>query len=80
MIENCLPIMTTKKHFLQHKEKCKNIKEAYIEGLKNIRKKVCLAVVFIDITRKRALSEEASIHTAEMMTIKMALKEITKDG
>ena len=35
-------------------------------------------VVFTNITRIGDLSEEASPHTAEMMTIKIALKEFTK--
>ena len=40
-------------------------------------RKVSFAVVLTDITRKGSLSEEGSIHTAEMTTIKVALKEIT---
>ena len=35
-------------------------------------------VVFTVITKRRALPEEASIHTAEMTVIKVALKEIHK--
>ena len=42
----------------------------------NPGKKVGLAAVFDDATRRGALSEEASIHTAEMTAIKVALKEI----
>ena len=41
-------------------------------------RKVSFAVVLTDITRKGSLSEEGSIHTAEMTTIKVALKEIHK--
>ena len=41
-----------KKHFLQHKEKHKNIKEAYTDGLKSIGKMVSFAAVFTDITRR----------------------------
>ena len=39
---------------------------------------VGFAAVFIDIIRRRALSEEASIHTAKMTGIKKALKEVYK--
>ena len=41
------------------------------------------SAVFTDITRQRALPEEASIHTANITAIKIALKEIhkkTRDG
>ena len=41
-------------------------------------KKVCFAAVFTNITRREALSKESTIHTAEMTTIKIALKEIHK--
>ena len=43
---------------------------------KSLGKKVGFAAVFMDIARRGALSEEASIHTAEMIAIKIALKEI----
>ena len=36
------------------------------------------AAVFIDINRRETLPEEASIHTAEITTIKIALKKIHK--
>ena len=37
-----------------------------------------LAAVFKDTTKREALLEEVSIHTAEMTAIKTALKEIKK--
>ena len=40
--------------------------------------KVGFAVVFTDITRTAALPVKASIHTAEITTIKVALMEIHK--
>ena len=39
-----------------------------------------LAAVFEDMTKREALPEEVSIHTAEMTAIKTALKEIKKRG
>ena len=60
-----------RQHFLQHKEKHKNTREAYRQEK---GKRVCFAAVFTDITRKGVLSEEASIHTAEIT----ALREIPK--
>ena len=41
-------------------------------------RKICFAAVFIDIIRRRALSEKASIHTVEITAIKIALNEIHK--
>ena len=55
-----------KRHFLQHKEKHSNSKEAYTDGSNSKVRKVGYAAVFADITRRGALSEEASIHTAEI--------------
>ena len=77
MIENPLPIMTMRKkqHFLQHKERHKNTKETYTDGLKSIEKKIVFAAVFTDITRSEALLEEAFIHTAKMTAIKMDLQK-----
>ena len=46
--------------------------------IKEPREKVGLAAVFEDITKRGALPEEASIHTAEMTAIKTALGEIKK--
>ena len=66
-----------KQHFRQQ-EKHKNIKEAYTDGSKNIGRKVGFVVVFTDTTKWGALPEEASIHTAEMTAIKVALKEVHK--
>ena len=43
-----------------------------------MERKVGCAVVFTDMSRKGALPEEASIHTAEMTAIKVVLKEIHK--
>ena len=39
---------------------------------------IFLLLLFVDITRSSTLPEEASIHTAEMTAIKMAMKEIKK--
>ena len=45
--------MTTRKkqHFLKHKEKHKNTKEAYTDKLKNIGNKVDFVAVFANTTR-----------------------------
>ena len=69
--------MKKKRHFLQYKEKHKNTKEDYTDGLKSIGKQG-FAAIFMDITRREALHEEASIHTAKMTIIKIAVKEIYK--
>ena len=64
IMENCILIMTRKStNFFQHKKR-KNTKEVYTGWLKSIGKQV-------DI-------EAASIPTAEMIVIKIALKEIHK--
>ena len=65
-----------RQHFLQHKTKPQKEKEVYTDGSKNPGKKVGSAAVFEDKTKIGALPEEASIHTAEMIAIKTALKEI----
>ena len=44
----------------------------------SFRKIVGFDTVVTDITRKRALPEEATIHTGKMTAIKIALKEIQK--
>ena len=49
-----------------------------MDGSKSIGRKVGLAAVFMDTTRRGALPEEASIHTAEMTAIKIAMKDIGK--
>ena len=59
-----------KQHFLQHKGKHGNSKEAYTNGSKSTGMKVGYAAVFTDTTRGGALPEEASIHTAEMTAMK----------
>ena len=41
-------------------------------------KKTGFSAVFADITRTGALKEEASIHTAEMTAIKIAMRKIQK--
>ena len=41
-----------KQHFLQHKEKHKDTKEAYTDGSKSTGRKVGFAAVFTDITRR----------------------------
>ena len=58
----------------QHKSKQKR-KGSPHRWIKNPGEKVGLAAVFKDATRRGALPE-ASIHTAEMTAIKVALKEI----
>ena len=70
--------MRKKQHFLQHKERHKNTKETYTDGLNSIGKKVDFAAEITIITRRRALSEKASIHTAKMTAIKITLKRSTK--
>ena len=61
-----------KQHFLQHKGKHCNSKEAYTDGSKRTGRKVGSAAVFIETTRRGAFPEKVSIHTAEMT----ALEEI----
>ena len=80
MMENYLIILQweKKQHFLQHKEKHKNTKEAYTNGSKSMGKKIGFATVFTDIIRRGVLPEEAFIHTDKMTSIKVALKEIHK--
>ena len=51
-----------------------NNKEAYTDGSNSTGNKVSFAAVFADITRRGALPEESSIHTAEMT----AMREIQK--
>ena len=63
----------------QHKNKHQKEKEVYTDESKNPEIKVGLTAVFEDATRRGTLSEEASIHTAEMTAIKIALKEIKKN-
>ena len=41
-----------------------NNKEAYSDRLKSTGRKVGFAVEFMDITKRRALLEETSVHTA----------------
>ena len=43
-----------------------------------MRRNVCFAVIFTDITSRGALPEKFSIHTAKMTSIKVALREIHK--
>ena len=63
-----------KQHFLQHEGKHNNNKEAYTDGSKSTGSKVGFVAVSADITRRRALPEEASIHTVKMT----AMREIQK--
>ena len=42
------------------------------DGSKSTGRKVSYVAVFTDTTRRRALPEEVSIHTAEMTAIKIA--------
>ena len=62
-----------KQHFLQHKENYSNNKEP---RSKSTGRKVGFPAVFADITRRRSLPEEASILTAEMTAIKIAMRKI----
>ena len=55
-------------------EKHGNNKGAYTDGSKNTGRKVGFAAVFTNITRRGALLEEVSIHTAEMTAIKTGMK------
>ena len=55
-----------KQHFFQQKGNHSNNKEAYTERSKSTERKVGFASVFEDITRRGALPEDTSIHTAEM--------------
>ena len=59
-----------KQHFLQHKEKHSNSKEAYTDESKSTGKIVGYAAVFTDSTRRGAVPEGISIHTAEMTQMK----------
>ena len=59
-----------KQHFVQYKGKHSKSKEAYMDGSKSTGRKVGYAAVFTDSTRRGALPEEASIHTAEMTAMK----------
>ena len=45
------------------------------DGSKSTGRKVGFVAVFADIIRRGALPEEASIYTAEMTTIKIAMRE-----
>ena len=56
----------------------KNTEEAYTNVLKSIGKKVGLAAIFADISRKGSFSTEASIQMAAMHAKKIVLKKITK--
>ena len=63
MVENHLPLITMRKNNTSYSiGKNKNTKEALTDGSKCIGKKVNFAVVFTDITRRGALSKEASIY------------------
>ena len=59
-----------KQHFLQHKANPGNNEEAYTDESKSTGRKVGFAAVFMNIIKREALPEEASIHTAEMTTIR----------
>ena len=62
-----------KQHFLQHKGNHSNNKEAYTDGSKSTRGKKGFAAVFVEFIRRGALPKEASIHTAKMTTIEIAI-------
>ena len=67
-----------KQHFLQHKGNHSNNKKAYTDRSMSTGRKVGFAAVFVDIARRGGLPKEASIHTAEMTAIKIAMREIRK--
>ena len=56
--------------------KNKNTKGGYTDRSKSIGNKVGFAAAFTNITRRRTLPKDVSIHTAEMTAIKISLKEI----
>ena len=60
-----LIIIATKKQHLQHKDKHKNTKKSYTDGLKSIGKEIGFAAIFVDINRREVLHEEFSIHTSQ---------------
>ena len=59
-----------KQHFLQHKEKHSSSKEAYTDRSKSTGRKIGYTAIFTASTRRGALPEVSSIHTAEMTAIK----------
>ena len=61
------------KHFLQHKGNHINNKETYTDRSKSRGRKAGFAAVFMDISRRGELPELASIHTAEMTTMLIAI-------
>ena len=67
-----------KQHFLQHNENHDNNQEAYTDGSKSTGRKAGFAAIYVEITRKGAQPEKASIYTAEMTAIKIAMREIEK--
>ena len=58
----------------QNKGNHSNFKRAFTDGSKSTGRIVGFAVVFVDVTRRGELPEEASIHTAQMT----AMREIKK--
>ena len=69
-----------KQYFVQHREYHINNNEAYTDGSKNIKRKLGFVAVFADITRRGALPEEASFHSAKMTVIKIAIRDTKKRG
>ena len=67
-----------KQHFLQHNGNHSNNNEAYTDISKSTDRKVGFAAVFEDITRRKSLPENTSIHTAEMIAIKKNNERDTK--
>ena len=59
-----------KQYFLQQKGNHSNNKETYTDGSKSTGRKVGFAEVFVDITRRGALPDEAFIYTAEITAMK----------
>ena len=55
-------------------------KKANTDGSKSTGRKVGYAAVFTDTTRRGALPEEASIHTAEMTAMKDKKERVHKMG
>ena len=55
-----------------------NNKETYTDGSKSTGRKVGFTAVFVNIARRGAQPEEASVYTTEITSIKTALREIQK--
>ena len=70
--------MTVRENSTSYSMKEKHIKnkEVYIDESKSTGRKVGFAAGFADITRRRALLEEASFHAGKVTAVKTIPKEI----